>query len=951
MEKRISGAAPSVGRRFLGFFVVFLLGGMAGAALILAYGSSDPNTRLAGWLMKTQGSQDPLRSAKTPSFGSQTGAPSARPTQISEPSSDAAQGTQGASAQGKPSSRGEERQASAKPEAIDNKSAAAPLRPVDLRSSPEDFLDPAISANIGADIALTDTVLLNGGGQPESNYFSHHLFLEMLHELLPRRGFDLRRLTVFSTDGESPEADRLIVKNVAMDWLYEGLNEHQMVVTSLMENTTMKGQKLHPAKRSALARWFRGYARKAEGRTKPSTLFLFVTDHGTKGKGPLGNKIELWRENVDVRQLRTMMEPLGKRNRVVTVMSQCYSGGFANVLYESPGKVHGNRCGFFSTIASREAYGCFPETARSSRTGHAYHMIHAMQTAQTFAEAHRRTLLTDDAPDVPLATSDVYLEDRLRSRARGTGRRLAVEADRWLAQVDWKRPRLALRADIRLLRRLEKRFGVDVHTRTAQIWEAIRANRAAQKQLQKLEGLWEQVLGEMRRGAMVRFYQAEPTLAATLEKEMNRTGLDEQTFGLGRQLHTAYLRHLKGKRDEVLLKQLYQRHGLVSKKVFHLHVKEAALLRVHTLLLRIAGRTYLASSGSAAERGDLQSLLRCESTSLGGRKVTGVLQAEGPDKREDIDPLKVSIARDAPNTPVRDLIPSQLGIAFQPTAEGWHPRFSRLAPGAVVVNEVAEASPAEQAGLRVGDTIVSLGGQMLQLNGEIRLHVMLAKAGQKIYFMVHRAGKFLTIPVVLRPISSGAEVIAQAPPEDRSQAQPPTFPEERSTPQIPSVPEETEPEFEEDTRPQKVDPYRLPPRQRGQQQSALRDMRGADLPIPAKGAKATLLFFWATWCEGCKTMVPMLRDLEKRYAARGLKIYAVTSDEISMLRPFLRQWGARFPFQVALDVQGRLARKYNISSIPQLILYDATGAKKLHISRPSAGFEQRLARQIGALVR
>ncbi len=947
MEKQTSNAAPSVGRRFFGFLIVFLLGGMAGAALILAYSSSYPNTRVAGWLMNTQGSQDSLRSAKTPSLRSQAGVRSAK---TSEPSSDGADGTQGTSDQGKPSARGKERQASAKLEAIDNKSAAAPLRQVELRSSPEDFLDPAISANIGADIALTDTVLLNGGGQPESNYFSHHLFLEMLHELLPRRGFDPRRLTVFSTDGDSPEADRLVVKNMAMDWLYEGLNEHQMVVPSLMENTTMKGQKLHPAKRSALERWFRGYAREAQGRTKPSTLFLFVTDHGTKGKGPLGNKIELWRENVDVRQLRAMMQPLGKKNRVVTVMSQCYSGGFANVLYESPGKVHGNRCGFFSTIASREAYGCFPETARSSRTGHAYHMIHAMQTAQTFAEAHRRTLLTDDAPDVPLATSDVYLEDRLRSRARGKGRRLAGEADRWLARVDWKQPSLALRSDIRLLRRLEKRFGVDVHTRTAQVWAAIRANRAAQKQLQKLEGLWEQVLAEMRRGAMVRFYQANPNLAATLEKEMNRPGLDGQTFGLGRKLHTAYLHHLKGKRDEALLKQLYRRHGLASKKVFHLHVKEAALLRVHTLLLRIAGRAYLASSGSAEERGDLQSLLRCESTSLGGRKVTGVLQAEGPDTPEDIDPLKVSIARDAPNKPVRALIPSQLGIAFQPTTEGWHPRFSRLAPGAVVVNEVMEGSPADQAGLRVGDTIVSLGGQMLQLNGEIRLHVMLAKAGQKIYFMVHRVGKFLTIPVVLRPMSSEPEVIAQAP-EDRSQPQPPTFPEERSTPQIPSLPEETEPEFEEDTRPQKVDPYRLPPRQRGQQQSALRDMRGADLPIPAKGAKATLLFFWATWCEGCKTMVPMLRDLEKRYAARGLKIYAVTSDEIPMLRPFLRQWGARFPFQVALDVQGRLARKYNISSIPQLILYDATGAKKLHISRPSAGFEQRLARQIGALVR
>ncbi len=770
MEDNTPHAAPSMGQRFVGFLVTFFLGGMVGAALIVAYISSVPESRLASLLLRTQRGDNLLDAAKMQTtvrrfgagVGSHTQTPKHPPSSSSEPS-DAAKKTPSTD---KASEDKSDASATAKTDAKEN---STPLRDVDMSSAPEDFLDPALPVQAGAKIALTDSVLLNGGGQPESNYFSHHLFLEMLHELLPLRGVEKRRLTVFSTDGASPEADRLVVKNVAMDWLYEGLNEHQMIVPSLMENTTMKGQTLHPAKRTALARWFRDYTRKVKSRPKPSTLFLFVTDHGTKGKGPLGNKIELWRESINVRQLRGMMEPLGKQTRVVTVMSQCYSGGFANVLYESPGKVHGNRCGFFSTIASREAYGCFPETARSSRTGHAYHMIHAMQISQTFAEAHRRTLLTDDAPDVPLATSDVYLEDLLRRQARVKGRRLAAEADRWLARVKWSEPTRTLQADIRLLRRLEKRFGIAEHKQTAQVWQAIRANRAAQKQLQKLEELWEQVLSEMRRGAIVRFYQANSVLSTKLESEMNRPGLDEQTFVLGRQLHTAYLRHLKGKRDEVMLKQLYRRYGLVSKKVFHLHVKEAALLRVHALLLRIAGRTYLASSGSAGDRANLQALLRCESTSLGGQKVSGTLRAEGPDAPEEVDPLKAAIARDAARTPVQSLIPSQLGIAFQPTANGWHPRFSRLAPGAVVINQVMEGSPAEQAGLQVGDTIVSLGGQMLQLAGEIRLHVMLAKADQKLYFMVFREGKFLTIPVTLRRLSSEPEVIAQAPPEETPQ--------------------------------------------------------------------------------------------------------------------------------------------------------------------------------------
>ncbi|MCB9642868.1 MAG: redoxin domain-containing protein [Myxococcales bacterium] len=924
MEHTKQHKTPSAGRRFLGLLVTFFLGGTAGAAVALTYLATYPQSRLAGMIL----------AQRHTSLSSKVSKPDTPMDTIPETSQK--RETQ----EVLPHSQDPPSQLPQTSPSILAKGDARPLRSVDVKKSPEDFRDPALQGTSPQTFAVTDSVLLNGGGQPDSNYFSHHLFLEMLHELLPLRGLNSSRLTVFSTDGDSPDPDRMLVNNVPFAWLYEGLNEHQMIMPAVIQNTSMKGQKLHPAKRRDLGRWFRRYAREIKRREKPSTLFLFVTDHGTKGKGPLGNKIELWRESINVGQLRDVMRPLGKKNRVVTVMSQCYSGGFANLLYDGPGRVHGNRCGFFSTIATREAYGCFPETARSSRVGHAYRMIHAMQTAQTFAEAHRQTLLTDEAPDVPLATSDVYLEDILRRRARQKKRRISQEVDRWLRQVRWDGPQKQWRADVRLLRRLERRFGLRAFSHTADVWKALRESREMQKRLQKLEALWEQVLGEMRRGAMVRFYQENTGLSAKIEREMNRPGLDEQTFALGKDIHKTYLRFLKGKREFALLKRLYRRYGLVNKKVYHLHIKEAALLRVRNMLVRIAGRVYLEKSGTSKEKADLQALLECEATSLGKRTVPGSLRAEGPQTAEKIDPLMASIERDAYNTPIAALLPSQLGIAFQPTNKGWHPRFSKLAPGSVVVNEVASDSPAEKAGLQVGDVIVSVGGQMLQFPGEIRDHVMLAKSDKKIYFMIARKGRFRTVPVTLRAMTEDPQALAMAP-----QPSPPQgFPKELMGP------EDGEPDFEEDTRPQKVEPYRLPPRTRGNQATGLRDLRGQSLSIPAKGAKATLLFFWATWCEGCKSMVPLLRDLRRKYRGSGLKIYAVTSDETPMIRTFMQQWGKKFPFQVALDEGGRLSRKYNISSIPQLILYDQKGEMKLHVDRPSAGFEEKLASQIQSLV-
>ena len=65
------------------------------------------------------------------------------------------------------------------------------------------------------------------------------------------------------------------------------------------------------------------------------TLLLYVTDHGTKAKDDGTNTaITLWGpdESLRVTELRELLALLPPHLRVVMLMSQCYSGGFAHLV-------------------------------------------------------------------------------------------------------------------------------------------------------------------------------------------------------------------------------------------------------------------------------------------------------------------------------------------------------------------------------------------------------------------------------------------------------------------------------------------------------------------------------------------------------------------------------------------------------------------------------------------
>lgn len=78
------------------------------------------------------------------------------------------------------------------------------------------------------------------------------------------------------------------------------------------------------------------------------------------------------------------------------------------------------------------------------------------------------------------------------------------------------------------------------------------------------------------------------------------------------------------------------------------------------------------------------------------------------------------------------------------------------------------------------------------------------------------------------------------------------------------------------------------------------DEFGKKMPIRPEKHRLTVLHFWATWCEPCIEEMPALEAFQKRHAAAGVKVYALSMDNslpkvsrfmeantISSLRPAL----------------------------------------------------------------
>jgi len=82
--------------------------------------------------------------------------------------------------------------------------------------------------------------------------------------------------------------------------------------------------------------------------------------------------------------------------------------------------------------------------------------------------------------------------------------------------------------------------------------------------------------------------------------------------------------------------------------------------------------------------------------------------------------------------------------------------------------------------------------------------------------------------------------------------------------------------------------------------------------------------FWATWCEPCKLEMPWLEEFSKKYAAQGLVVLGISTDDAgkNVVAATVKKLGVTYPILLKDD---KIEDTYDINYAPESFYVDKTG--------------------------
>lgn len=736
-------------------------------------------------------------------------------------------------------------------------------------ATPPAYVRPGSGPEAGEEIdpKRIHAVLINGGGRRAINYQSHVIHLREVLGVLESAGVPPAQIAVFASDGEGAGKD-LATRELRPDgddgWLLDG-TVFERSIGRPMEyvSTQIEGVELRPATRASLASWFSSEG----GRLGAGdVVFLYVTDHGTRGNGKdgaQGNAISMWgkKESLRVDELAGLIDGLPDGVQVITLMSQCYSGGFAQLAYDDGGAIPTGRvCGYFSTTDDREAYGCYAENLGDDNVGHSIRFLEGLAASGRMKDAHLFAVVNDHTPDVPLRTSDEYARELLEHAAWQEGRDPVDFADELLVEA-WAEP-ARYEPQIRLVDRIGRSFGFASPRRLAEIDQRLEQLPRVSEPLSKHAEAWRAARTDLARQNLGRFLADHPDWADRV-KPNEISKLDSEA---ARSLGSELLANLgpATRRDRETyrrLRGLRERNEVADDASYRMEVREAALLRMQTVLIETAAHVYLGTRASPSERRAFEALRLCEDLALPIAEPVAARDREPfPAYADDLEVA-------------RRVLPAWMGIQFKQAAPDVRAEHG-LREGAVSVRRVYPASPAEAAGIEPGDIILGPPGRPFEEPRQIREWTMLSRVDEPRRLDILRGEERIR-----RTLVPGAH--------------PGRFPE------LPAPPAAGD-----SAPPLRLSSYRVEP------------------PASLSGNGSHLLFFWATWCVPCKAALPELLAYGR---ATGVPIVAITDERPAQLDRFFSHFDQDFPGTVAIDRNRATFLAYGVSGTPTFVLVGGDG--------------------------
>jgi thiol-disulfide isomerase/thioredoxin len=91
------------------------------------------------------------------------------------------------------------------------------------------------------------------------------------------------------------------------------------------------------------------------------------------------------------------------------------------------------------------------------------------------------------------------------------------------------------------------------------------------------------------------------------------------------------------------------------------------------------------------------------------------------------------------------------------------------------------------------------------------------------------------------------------------------------------------------------------------------------------GTVITVVEFWATWCGPCKTSIPHLTELQKKYGDK-VNIVGISNEDQPTVKPFIEQMGAKMDYHVGIaDVATYGSYMEGVDGIPHAFVVDTNG--------------------------
>ena len=122
-------------------------------------------------------------------------------------------------------------------------------------------------------------------------------------------------------------------------------------------------------------------------------------------------------------------------------------------------------------------------------------------------------------------------------------------------------------------------------------------------------------------------------------------------------------------------------------------------------------------------------------------------------------------------------------------------------------------------------------------------------------------------------------------------------------------------------------------------------VKGKPVELAAvKGKQVIVVEFWATWCPPCRTSIPHLTEMQKKF--KDVIFVGVTDEEVATVKKFVTKMGDQMDYVVAVDQDKKTSAGYmeafGQGGIPHAFIVDKEG-RIVWQGHPMAGLDKAVA--------